>query len=146
MNLFQRLLLCYCSTHTTNPPNRYELIILIIRNDSWNFANYGPVRDTVRFSYDTATIELRIFVGFGSNRTNILKNTQWFTIINYEHCTNDRNKLRICWMYLRIKLNFKFNSWLFLTVRMIFPQCKYNAFTPEHKAWVPKWMLNVEQK
>ena len=34
-----------------------------------------PNRDTLRFCYDTGTIELRIFVGFGSNRSNIVNFT-----------------------------------------------------------------------
>ena len=53
-----------------------------------------PNRDALRFSYDTGTIELRIFVGFGSNRSNIVRNSLQFTRFDYEYCTNVRNQLR----------------------------------------------------
>ena len=54
-----------------------------------------PNRDALRFCYDTGTTELRIFVGFGSNRSNIVTNSLRFTRIDYEYCTNVRNQLRI---------------------------------------------------
>ena len=54
-----------------------------------------PNRDALRFCYDTGAIELRIFVGFGSNRSNIVANSQRFTRIDYEYCTNVRNQLLI---------------------------------------------------
>ena len=54
-----------------------------------------PNRDALRFCYDTGTIELRIFVGFGSNHSNIVKNSLRFTRIDFEYCTNVRNQLRI---------------------------------------------------
>ena len=54
-----------------------------------------PNRDALRLCYDTGTIELRIFVGFGSNRSNIVTNSLRFTRIDYEYCTNVKNQLRI---------------------------------------------------
>ena len=56
---------------------------------------HRPNRDALRFCYDTCTIELRIFVGFGSNRSNIVNNSLRFTRIDYEYSTNVRNQLRI---------------------------------------------------
>ena len=80
------------STHTTNPTNRHELINVRIRGI---LQISCPNRDALRFCYDTGTIELRIFVGFGSNRSNIVNNSLRFTIIDYEYCTNVMNQIRI---------------------------------------------------
>ena len=79
-------------------------------------------RDALRFCYDTGTIELRIFVGLGSNRSNIVKNSLRFTRIDYEYCTNVRNQLRIFRMHLRIRYDqMEFvtildNSWDFPSI------------------------------
>ena len=60
-----------------------------IREESWIFSKYsGPIRDALRSSYDTGTIELRIFVGFGRICTNIVKNSLRFTRKYYEYCVS----------------------------------------------------------
>ena len=90
---------------------------------------YCPNRDALRFCHDTGTIkELRIFVGFGWNRSNIVKNSLRFTRIDYEYCTNVRNQLRISWEYSKCIYEsdtIKLNSWLFLTIPGISPQYRY---------------------
>ena len=113
------------STQTTSPTNRHELINVRIRGILQISCTN---RDALRFSYDTGTIELRLFVGFGSNRSNIVKNSLRFTRIDYECCTNVRNQLRISWEYSECiyKSNtIKLNSWLFLTINGISPQDRY---------------------
>ena len=54
--------------------------------DSWNFVNLLLIRDAVRFSNDTDTIVLRIFVGF-----------DWIRLKSHEYCqectTIDKNSL-----------------------------------------------------
>ena len=88
-----------------------------------------PNRDYLIFCYDTGTIELRIIVRLGSNRSNIVKNSLRFTRIDYEYCTNVTNQSRISYESVKNMPNastnqerLKLNSWLFLTFHGIFPQ------------------------
>ena len=60
---------------------------------------YCLIRDVLRFRNDAGTIVLRIFVGFGWNRTTIVKNAPRFTRISseisYESVKNIPNPVRI---------------------------------------------------
>ena len=125
---FQAILYCPHSTQTTNPTNLHELIMLGFVRIRGILQISCPNRDALWFCYDTVTIELRIFVGFGSNRSNIVKNSLRFTRIDYEYCTNARNQLRISWEYSECIYEsdtIKLNSWLFLTIHEISPQDRY---------------------
>ena len=89
-----------------------------------------PNRDALIFCYDTGTIDLRIFVGFGSNRSNIVTNLLRFTRIGYEYCKN--GILGISYESVKNMPNastnqviLKLNSWLFLTMHGISPQDRY---------------------
>ena len=103
--------------------------------NSWRFVRIRGIlqisclnRDGLRFYYDTGTIELRIFVGFGSNRSNIsrihydlqesITNTARTLGISYESVKNMPNAST---NQVRLKLN----SWLFLTIHGIIPQGRY---------------------
>ena len=122
-----------------------------IRENSWNFANFlsksWSSTILLQYRYDKVTnirgIRLESlkycqeFTTIYKNRLRILHERIW---ISYESVKNMPN---VSTNQVRIKLN----SWLFLTIRGIFPQdrhTKWNALTP---AWVsvPKWMFNVEQ-
>ena len=87
-----------------------------------------PNRDALRLCYDTGTIELRIFVGFGSNRSNIVNNSLRFTRID----TNTARTLGISYESVKNMPNastnqvrLKLNLWLFLTIQGIYPQDRY---------------------
>ena len=118
--------LCTHSTQTTNPTNRHDLIKFRIREDSWNFANFlsKSWRSTIllRYRHDRVTnirgIRLESlkycqeFTTIYKNRLRILHERIW---ISYESVKNMPNA---CTNQVRLKLN----SWLFLTIRGIFPQ------------------------
>ena len=84
-----------------------------------------PNRDALIFCYDTGTIELRIFMGFGSNRSNIVTNSLRFTRIDYEYCTNVRNQLRISKEYAECIYESGTTKIEFVTIHGVFPQDRY---------------------